>query len=253
MFPYRDDNPSVLRPVVTLGLIALNVAMWVLVQGMGAEPRLAASVCELGLIPADLLGRAVPGTSFPIADGLVCVVEPGTPWRTLFTSMFLHGGWLHLLGNLWFLWVFGNNVEDAMGHHRFALFYVLCGLAAAVAQMAVSPASLVPMVGASGAISGVMGAYAVQYPRVRIHSLVVLVVFFFRVTLPAWVMLGYWFLLQLAGTGVEQVGGVAFWAHVGGFVAGVLLIIPFRDPALLARRRDLLAARQWAASAEGGS
>lgn len=252
MFPYRDDNPSVLRPVVTIGLIAANLAMWVLVQGMGAGVALAASVCELGLVPADLLGRAAAGTSFPIADGLVCVVEPGTPWRTLVTSMFLHGGWLHLLGNCWFLWVFGNNVEDAMGHGRFALFYVLCGLAVAAAQIVVDPSSLVPMVGASGAISGVMGAYAVQYPRVRIHSLVVLVVFFFRVSLPAWVMLGYWFALQLAGAGVEQVGGVAFWAHVGGFVAGVLLIIPFRDPALLARRRDLLAARAWAAaSAEG--
>jgi membrane associated rhomboid family serine protease len=253
MFPYRDDNPSVLRPVVTLGLIAANLAMWVLVQGMGTGVELAASVCELGLIPADLLGRAVAGTSFPIADGLACVVEPGTPWRTLVTSMFLHGGWLHLLGNCWFLWVFGNNVEDAMGHGRFAAFYLLCGLAAAAAQIVVDPSSLVPMVGASGAISGVMGAYAVQYPRVRIHSLVVLVVFFFRVALPAWVMLGYWFLLQLAGTGVEQVGGVAFWAHVGGFVAGVLLIIPFRDPVLLARRRDLLAARQWATPVEGGS
>lgn len=245
MFPYRDENPGILTPVVTVAIIAANLAVWLVVQGTGQEAPLARSVCELGLVPADLLGRAVEGTTFPIGPGMVCVVEPGTPWRTLVTSMFLHGGWLHLLGNLWFLWVFGNNVEDAMGHARFAGFYLLCGLAAAMAQVVVDPGSLIPMVGASGAISGVMGAYAVLYPRVRIHTLVVLVVLFFRVSLPAWVMLGYWFLLQLAGTGVEQVGGVAFWAHAGGFLAGALLIFPFRDPVLLARRRDVLARTRW--------
>lgn len=245
MFPYRDENPGILTPVVTVAIIAANLAVWLVVQGMGQGDQLARSVCELGLVPADLLGRAADGTTFPIGPGMSCVVEPGTPWRTLVSSMFLHGGWLHLLGNLWFLWVFGNNVEDAMGHARFAVFYLLCGLAAAMAQVVVDPGSLVPMVGASGAISGVMGAYAVLYPRVRIHTLVVLVVFFFRVSLPAWVMLGYWFLLQLAGTGVDQVGGVAFWAHAGGFLAGALLIFPFRDPVLLARRREVLARTRW--------
>ena len=252
MFPYRDENPGVLTPVVTVAVIAANLAVWLVVQGMGQDAQLARSVCELGLVPGDLLGRAADGATFPIGPGMDCVVEPGTPWRTLVTSMFLHGGWLHLLGNLWFLWVFGNNVEDAMGHTRFAAFYLLCGLVAAMAQVVVDPDSLIPMVGASGAISGVMGAYAVLYPRVRIHTLVVLVVLFFRVSLPAWVVLGYWFLLQLVGTGVEQVGGVAFWAHAGGFLAGALLIFPFRDPALLARRRDMLARRHWA-TASGGS
>lgn len=245
MFPYRDENPSILTPVVTIGLIAANLAVWLIVQGMGSEVPLATSVCELGLIPGDLLGRLPEGFAIPVGPRLACVVEAGTPWRTLITSMFLHGGWLHLLGNMWFLWVFGNNVEDSMGHTRFAVFYLLCGLAAAVAQVMVDPSSPVPMVGASGAISGVMGAYAILFPRVRIHTLVVLVVLFFRVAVPAWVMLGYWFLLQLLSTGMGAVGGVAFWAHIGGFVAGALLILPFRSADLLGRRAQLVAARAW--------
>lgn len=246
MIPYRDDNPSILTPYVTILLIAANLVVWVLVQGMGASSALAQSVCELGLVPADLLGRMAAGVSFPIGEGMACVVEPGTPWRTVVTSMFLHGGWLHLLGNLWFLWVFGNNVEDAMGHRRFVAFYLICGVAAALAQVGADPDSTIPMVGASGAISGVMGAYAVLYPRVRIHTLVVLVIFFFRVSVPAWVMLGYWFLLQLGSARVDPMGGVAFWAHAGGFLAGALLIFPFRDPLLLARRREVLAREAWA-------
>lgn len=249
MIPYRDDNPSILTPVVTILLIATNLAVWVLVQGMGASSSLAQSVCELGLVPADLLGRMAAGVSFPIGEGIACVVEPGTPWRTVVTSMFLHGGWLHLLGNLWFLWVFGNNVEDAMGHRRFVAFYLLCGVAAALAQVGADPDSTIPMVGASGAISGVMGAYAVLYPRVRIHTLVVLIILFFRVSVPAWVMLGYWFLLQLASANVDPMSGVAFWAHAGGFLAGALLIFPFRDPVLLARRREVLAREAWATMA----
>ncbi|HRP08911.1 MAG TPA: rhomboid family intramembrane serine protease, partial [Gemmatimonadales bacterium] len=208
MFPYRDENPAVLRPVVTVAAIAANVLVWLLVQGMGNEVPLATSVCELGLIPGDLLGTLPEGYAVPVGPRMACVVEAGIPWYTPFTSMFLHGGWAHLIGNMWFLWVFGNNVEDAMGHGRFALFYILCGLGAAAAQVLVDPTSPVPMVGASGAISGVMGAYAILYPRVRIHTLVVLVILFFRVAVPAWVMLGYWFLLQLLSTGMDQVAGV---------------------------------------------
>jgi membrane associated rhomboid family serine protease len=245
MFPYRDDNPSILTPVVTVALIAANLAAWVVVQGLGAPERLAASVCELGLVPGDLLGRLPVGTAFPVSDGLACVVEPGRPWRTLLTSMFLHGGWLHLLGNCWFLWVFGNNVEDAMGHRRFLAFYLLTGLAAAAAQIAVAPGSAIPMVGASGAISGVMGAYVVLYPRVRVHTLVPLVIIFFRVTLPAWVMLGLWFAMQVVNAQFDPLGGVAVWAHIGGFLAGALLITIFRDPILWARREQVLAAQQW--------
>ncbi len=246
MFPYRDENPGVLTPVVTVALIAVNLAAWILVQGMGQEYPLAASVCQFGLIPGDLLGSLPGGHTIPLGQNLVCVVEQGTPWQTLFTSMFMHGGWLHLLGNLWFLWVFGNNVEDSMGHVRFLVFYLICGLAAAAAQVLVDPSSGVPMVGASGAISGVMGAYAILYPKVRIHTLVVLIIFFFRVEVPAWAMLGYWFVLQLASTGVDQVGGVAFWAHIGGFLAGALLIGRFKSQVLLDRRRDALLARAWA-------
>jgi membrane associated rhomboid family serine protease len=142
---------------------------------------------------------------------------------------------------MWFLWIFGNNVEDSMGHFRYLFFYVLCGLAAAAAQTFMSPSSAIPMVGASGAISGVMGAYIVLYPRVRIHMLVVLVIFVTRIVVPAYLMLAYWFLLQLLGGGLTRgsEGGVAFWAHAGGFVAGALLIHVFRDPALVAKHRAL--------------
>jgi membrane associated rhomboid family serine protease len=239
MFPIRDDNPHFLPPLVTVGLIVANVASWVLIQGLGAQGPLVRSVCELGLIPGELLGRLPPGTSFPLTPETSCVVGAAPAWHTTLTSMFLHSGWLHLIGNMWFLWIFGNNVEDSMGHVRFLAFYLLCGLAAATLQIVSQPNSEVPMVGASGAIGGVMGAYIVLYPRVRVHLLVVLGFYFTTVAVPAAFMLGYWFLLQLLGgtatIGAASGGGTAFWAHVGGFAAGVLLIFPFRDPALLAR------------------
>ena len=145
--------------------------------------------------------------------------------------MFMHGGWFHILGNLWFLSVFGDNVEDAMGPVRFSLFYLLCGVAAALAHVAASPDSAVPVVGASGAIGGVMGAYAVLYPRAPVHMLVTLGFYFTRMVVPAYLMLGYWFLLQVLG-GIPALqgagGGVAFWAHVGGFAAGIALLPLFR-------------------------
>jgi membrane associated rhomboid family serine protease len=240
MFPYRDDNPTLETPVVTLLIIAANVAVWVLVQGMGQDPSLAKSVCELGLIPAEYLGRVASGTSIPLSPGEVCVLGLDRHWYTPLSSMFLHGGWLHLIGNMWFLWLFGNNVEDSMGHGRYLGFYLLCGLAAAATQTLVSPDSIAPMVGASGAISGVMGAYIVLYPRVRIHMLVILVIFITRIVVPAYLMLGYWFLLQLiSGSAARSEGGVAFWAHVGGFLAGAVLITLFRDPVLVQRHRAL--------------
>jgi membrane associated rhomboid family serine protease len=224
--------------VVTHGLIALNVAAWALVQGFGTEPALARSVCDLGLVPGELLDLVPPGSSVPLTEHYRCAVDPNPSWITVITHMFLHGGWLHLIGNMWFLWIFGNNVEDSMGHRRFALFYLLCGLAAAALQVAFSPSSAVPMVGASGAIGGVMGAYVVLYPRVRVDLLVVLGFYVTTVTVPALFMLGYWLLLQLVGGAVSlgaEGGGVAFWAHVGGFAAGALLVLLFRDPALVAR------------------
>ncbi len=239
MFPIHDDNPTLGTPAITVVLIGLNVAAWILVQGMGAEPTLSQSVCELGLIPGELLGRIPVGYTLPMSREMSCVI--GQPhWYTPLSSMFLHGGWLHLIGNMWFLWLFGNNVEDSMGHGRYLVFYLLCGLAAAGAQTLINPSSAVPMVGASGAISGVMGAYVILYPRVRVHMLVVLVVFVTRIVVPAYVMLGYWFLLQLLGGSVgEGEGGVAFWAHVGGFVAGAILVSVFKDRDLVSRHRAL--------------
>ena len=189
---------------------------------------------------AEFLGRVVPGTQVPLSPGEVCVLGVERHWFTPLSSMFLHGGWLHLIGNMWFLWVFGNNVEDSMGRARYLAFYLLCGLAAAATQTFVSPASIVPMVGASGAISGVMGAYVILYPRVRVHMLVFLFIFVTRIVVPAYLMLGYWFLLQLLGGSAAQgEGGVAFWAHVGGFVAGAALISVFKDSELVGRHRAL--------------
>jgi membrane associated rhomboid family serine protease len=242
MFPYRDDNPTLGTPAVTVLLIGLNVAAWVLVQGMGAEPYLSQSVCELGLIPGELLGRIPPGLAVPVSETMACVVDPDHEWYTPLSSMFLHGGWFHLIGNMWFLWLFGNNVEDSMGHYRYLVFYVLSGLAAATAQTVVNPNSAIPMVGASGAISGVMGAYIVLYPRVRVHMLIVLGFFITRIVVPAFLMLGYWFLLQLLG-GLpslgDETGGVAFWAHAGGFIAGAILILVFKDDELVAKHRAM--------------
>jgi membrane associated rhomboid family serine protease len=241
MFPYRDDNPTLATPFVTMVLIAANVAVWVLVQGMGMEPSLSRSVCELGLIPGEYLARVPVGTTVHFGPGQDCVLGVERNWLTPLTSMFLHGGWFHLIGNMWFLWLFGNNVEDSMGRARYLAFYLLCGVAAAITQTAMNPSSTIPMVGASGAISGVMGAYVVLYPRVRVHMLVVLFVFITRIAVPAYLMLGYWFLLQLLGgtAAAGEGGGVAFWAHVGGFIAGAALIMIFKDSELVRRHRAL--------------
>lgn len=239
MFPYKDDNPTLAMPVVTLALIAANVAAWLFLQGAGTDPALRDSVCKLGVIPGHLFGTIPSGATVPIGAGQYCEVGGYPGWATVLTSMFMHGGWLHLIMNMWFLWVFGNNVEDSTGRGRFLAFYLLCGAIAAMAQSGANPGSPIPMVGASGAISGVMGAYIVLYPRVRVHMLLILVVFITTIRVPAWMMLGYWFLLQLAGTLpmlASEGGGVAFLAHAGGFVAGMVLVLLFRNPRLLAAR-----------------
>jgi len=243
MIPYRDENETQRRAVVTAAIIALNFFTWIFVQGAGAEFPLAKSVCELGLIPGELTGLLPVGTRFPMGRGLVCLTDPGRQYSHLITSMFLHGGWMHLIGNMWFLWLFGNNIEDSMGRLRFIVFYLTTGLAAAFGQVVASPGSVVPMIGASGAISGVMGAYLILYPRVKVYVLVPIFIFFTSIALPAWMMLGYWFFLQLASGLLSQddMGGVAFWAHVGGFVAGIVLIKFFaRDEYVDAHR-----ASQW--------
>jgi membrane associated rhomboid family serine protease len=238
MFPIRDDNPQVLTPYATYVIIGLNALVWIFVQGLGATLPLAGSICAYGLVPAQLLGLLSVDAAVPVGRGLECVLGGGSDWHRAITSMFMHGGWMHIIGNMWFLWIFGNNVEDAMGTFRFVVFYLLCGFAAVAVQVASNPDSAVPMVGASGAIGGVMGAYIVLYPRVHVHMLVFFGFFVTTLAVPAAFMLAYWLLIQLlsgfvslGGTG----GGTAFWAHVGGFVGGMLLIFPFRDKKLLAR------------------
>ena len=236
MFPIRDDNPQLRTPYATYGLIALNVLAWLLVQGYGMNPTLSESVCDFGLVPGELLQTVPAGTALRTGPDTVCVIS-GTPvWLTVFTSMFMHGSWLHIIGNMWFLWIFGDNVEDSMGPVRFVVFYLLCGAAAAALQTATNTESTIPMVGASGAIGGVMGAYILLYPRVHVHLFIFLGLFATTVAIPAMLMLGYWFILQLA-SGFTSIGasggGVAFWAHVGGFGAGALLVMLFKDKSLL--------------------
>jgi membrane associated rhomboid family serine protease len=238
MFPLSDDNPHFLAPITTCVLITLNVLAWIFVQRLGSESGLGASICALGLVPGELLRTLAPGTRLEMGPGISCVLSASPNWFTPVTHMFLHGGWLHLIGNMWFLWIFGGNVEDSMGHGRFVAFYLLCGLAAAAAQIYVNPRSEIPMVGASGAIGGVMGAYILLYPWVQVNMLLFLGFFWKTFSISAVWMLGYWFVAQLIG-GVGAIGahggGVAFWAHVGGFVAGALLVLLFRDPELVAR------------------
>ncbi len=240
MIPLRDDNPTLATSVVTYALIAANVACWFFVQGFGLSPKLAESVCTLGVIPGEILGTIAAGTQVPLGNGTACVIQEGPAYATLVTSMFMHGGWMHLIGNMWFLAVFGDNVEDSMGRGRFLAFYLLCGMAAALAEVFVQSDSALPMVGASGAIGGVMGAYAVLYPRARVEMLWIIILYIARIPVPAIVVLGYWFFIQLVsgyGSLGAAGGGTAFWAHAGGFLAGVTLIFLFRDPALVEAHR----------------
>lgn len=236
MFPLHDDNPTEIFPIFTLLVIAGCAAVWWYVQGAGTEAALTGSICAFGAIPAEITD-AGGGSAGPCRLG-------GLTWQALLTSMFLHAGWMHLIGNLWFLWIFGNNVEDSMGHLRFLAFYLLVGVAAAAAHIATDPGSTLPMVGASGAISGVMGAYLLLYPRARVDTLFVFLIFFRVIPLPAWIMLGYWMLLQVAGsfaTSAMGGGGVAYGAHIGGFVAGIVLVPLFRNRTLVeAKRRGVV-------------
>jgi rhomboid family protein len=240
VIPYRDENPTTLPPIVTVGIIALNVIAWLFIEGAGAGRAVDAAVCNYGLIPGEILQRVPPGSGVEMAPGVVCAVDPSPQYWTVLTSMFMHGGWMHLIGNMVFFWVFGNNIEDAMGHVRFALFYIMCGVAAAATQVLVTPSSTVPMVGASGAISGILGAYLLLYPRVRVHAVVFLGFYVTSIAIPAFVMLGYWIVLQLLSSlsslGARQTGGTAFFAHIGGFVAGLVLIRLFARREYLERR-----------------
>ena len=241
MFPFHDENKTQRTPLITYAFIAANVGAWFTLQGAGTSPALPASVCHFGLIAGELTGAVPPGTAVEIGEGLACVTEGRAQFADVLTSMFMHGSWLHLLGNMWFLYLFGNNVEDSMGRARFAAFYLLSGVAAAMLQVMLDPAAPVPMVGASGAISGVMGGYLVLYPRVRIHTLVPLGFFITSFKLPAWTMLIYWLGIQMLGgfaaiAGAKS-GGVAFGAHVGGFIAGAVLVKLFARRDYVAQHR----------------
>ena len=251
MIPLSDENPTVRFPIMTVLILIAMFAVWIVVQGAGFDERaLAFSVCNLGMVPGELTHLAQVGARVHVSREWDCAVDRSTiNYLTPVISLFLHGSWGHILGNALFLWVFGNNIEDVMGRGRFLAFYLVCGLAASVAHLLSGPSSPVPTVGASGAISGVMGAYLVLFPRVRVRMLFYFLIFFKVIPIPAWLVLLYWFGLQLL-TGVPEIfspspalaGGVAVWAHIGGFVAGVLLIKSFEHPDLVRRRRVALAA-----------
>ena len=208
MFPLRDVIPSRTFPYITITIIVLNVLAWLFELGQGEY--LPAFLQTFGVVPADLR------------------------LSTLITSMFLHGSWMHIITNMWYLWIFGDNVEDRVGHGRYIVFYLLCGVAAALGQVAMDPTSPVPTVGASGAIAGVMGAYFVLYPRSRVLTLVPIFFYIEIIELPTIILLGFWFLLQLFSVGAvsytSNQGGVAFAAHVAGFVVGAIGIFLFRKP-----------------------
>jgi membrane associated rhomboid family serine protease len=237
VLPVHDINPLRRRPYVTWALVAVNVVVFVLLEPVTGTLRGTVSACtqtvffeKWGAVPALLLH---PHASIQFVD---CTAHGGWPSRYLtpLTGMFLHGGWVHLAGNMIFLVVFGNNVEDRMGRLPFLAFYVFCGYAAAYGQAAIDPHSTAPLIGASGAIAGVLGAYIVLFPRARVVSLLTFF-FFLPVRLPAWIVLGFWFLLQwLYSQGVGVAGGsdVAYTAHVAGFLVGALITLGLRKPLL---------------------
>jgi membrane associated rhomboid family serine protease len=242
IFPLSDENPTLRTPVMTWLILGAMFAVWFTLQGGGLDPyTLAASVCDFGMVPGELTHKARLGLAVPMGPGLECVVDNSAINKfTPLTSMFLHGGWGHILGNALFFWVFGNNIEDSMGPGRFLCFYLLCGLIAAATHIFVQPASPVPTVGASGAISGVLGAYLVLYPRVRVNTLV----FFFVVSLPAWLLLIWWFGVQVLTAYMTPLradvsSGVAVWAHIGGFVSGMVLVKVFQNPRLVTQRNAI--------------
>ena len=209
-FPYKDDNPRILIPYVTYGLIGLNLFIFLFQFSMGmSDPEAeVVFIYTYGLIPAE----------FSILN--------------IFTSMFLHGGISHIIGNMWFLWIFGDNVESVLGHIKYALFYILCGILAAVTQILIEPSSQIALIGASGGIAGVLGLYMMRFPHARVHVFVFIIIFFTTFRVPAIIVLGFWFFNQLTngmGTlGIDTTGGVAWFAHIGGFITGIMLNQAFK-------------------------
>ncbi len=216
MFPIHDDNPTRITPYVTYALLSACVLIFLWQVSLGDAAQQA--VYSFGVIPSVLFATR----SLPVE------LEILPAWLTIFSSMFLHGGWMHLIGNMLYLWVFGNNVEDAMGHKRFILFYLSCGMLAALTQAVLNPDSEIPMIGASGAISGVLGAYVLLHPYARILVVIPIGILIYTPWIAAYWVLGFWFVLQLINSliSASDTGGVAYGAHLGGFVAGMLLI-PF--------------------------
>ena len=228
-FPLHDDNPTRRFPILTVLLIAGNVLVFIYELGLG--PRATAFIQSFGAVPAEILDPRSWGRHVPVPG----IPSPPPEPLTLVTSMFLHGGFMHLIGNMAYLWIFGNNIEDVLGRVRFIVFYLLGGIAAGLTHIFLSPSSAVPAIGASGAISAVLGAYLVLYPRARVRALLFLGFFIRIVWVPAIVLLVFWFVFQLLSAAVtpRTEGGVAWFAHIGGFVAGLLAIRVF-----LVGRRD---------------
>ncbi len=217
MIPLKDDNPTRIVPFVTVALIVTNAAVF-LYELLLPPEAYKAFVEAMGVVPIDLTQAALHDPTGLLHGGL-----------TLLTAMFVHGGILHVAMNMLYLWIFGNNIEEAMGHGRYLIFYLVCGLIASFCQVAAAPLSKVPMIGASGAISGVLGAYLIMFPAARVQTLIFIVFFARVVPIPAVIVLGFWFLLQLLNAGQAPTGGgVAVFAHIGGFVAGLVLIAGFR-------------------------
>ncbi|MBM4084103.1 MAG: rhomboid family intramembrane serine protease [Planctomycetes bacterium] len=233
MFPYRDNIPARTVPFVTVGIIILNV--YVFLQELRLSPEQAELlILRKGLVPARVTACLDAGRC-----------DPATVLWPFITCMFLHGGWLHILGNMWYLSIFGDNVEDRLGHFRYLVFYLLSGIAGSIAQIVAHPQSTLPMVGASGAIAGVLGAYAITYPFARVLTIVPIFLIIIRIwEIPAFIVLGFWFVMQLLNgqaalaQTAHTAGGVAWWAHIGGFVAGVALVL------LLAPARRKVARRR---------
>jgi membrane associated rhomboid family serine protease len=220
LFPISDDNPRLhLTPYVNWTIIGICIVVFLYQFSLGSAGGERA-VLSLGMIPARVFGYG------DLPPELIVVPA----WATIFTSMFMHGGWLHLGGNMLYLWIFGDNIEDSMGHVRYVVFYFLCGAAAALSQGLVDPASEIPMIGASGAISGVLGGYILLHPGATVRVFIFLGFFFTVAHIPALIVLGIWFLMQLLSVTSASVGepGVAFWAHIGGFVAGLALVSFFK-------------------------